>query len=288
MPTEDTDGAMALKDRPRAFVQSLARLRESGARVALAAVLGASAGSVAAGGAGASIVFDPTNFGKNAVTASETVQQTIEQVKANALNLEQVQQLVAARKQLSQAELAITGGMASASEIARRVNDVKGLLKSLESLSNGVKNAQTRFNVRFNAAQALGLTLAAYYEQVKKKADAGAQKVQAEIVEDKKALESVNAAHEQILKWTDTISGLDSQVASLAVLGSQMNLMVAQNAELMSFMVRENKVKHQARIDAEKSAQKAADEDQKIYDAAKAAYKKSQDDLQAAIKPKAK
>lgn len=264
------------------------RLRADGCRLAIVAALSCALGSAFAGGVGASIVFDPSNFAKNAVTAGETVQQTIEQVKANALNLEQVQELVAARRQLSQAELAVTGGMASAAEIAKRVSDVKGLLKSLESLSNGVKNVQSRFNTRFNAAQALGLTLAAYYEQVRKKAAAGVQKVQPEIDADKKALENVNAAHDQILKWTNTINGLDSQVASLAVLGSQMNLMVAQNAELMSFLVRDNKLKHQASIDAEKAAQKTADEDMKTADAAKAAYKKSQDDLQTAIKPKTK
>jgi P-type conjugative transfer protein TrbJ len=239
--------------------------------------------SQAAGGMG-NVVFDPSNFARNTVSAAEAVSQTIEQVKANGLHLKQLQELIAARQPLSAAQLELSSGMSTAGEIARRVDEVRGLLNTLESLSADIRNMQGRFNVRFNAAQALGLGLAAYYEQVKQKAEAGAQDVQTQIDADRKALVRVNATNDQVLQWSQTIRGIDSQVAGLSLLGSQMNVVVAQNAELMSFMVRDSQARQRTRVDAQVAAQEEADRDVRINEAARAVYRKSQQDLQDSLR----
>ena len=237
----------------------------------------------AAGGVG-NVVFDPSNFARNTVSAAEAVNQTIEQVKANGLHLRQLQELIAARQPLTAEQLAWSSGMSAAGEVARRVDDVRGLLNALESLSGDIRNLQGRFNQRFNAAQALGLGLAAYYEQVRQKAEAGAQDVQTRIDADRQALARVNAANEQVLRWSQTISGIDSQVAGLSLLGSQMNVVVAQNAEVMSFMVRDSQSRQRLRVDAQVAEQEEADRDVRLNDAARAIYRKSQQDLQDSLR----
>jgi P-type conjugative transfer protein TrbJ len=237
----------------------------------------------AAGGMG-NVVFDPSNFAKNTVSAAEAVQQTIEQVKANSLHLQQLQELLAARQPLSLAQLGLSSGLSTAVEIARRADDVRGLLNTLESLSADIRNLQGRFNARFNAAQALGMGLADYYEQVRQKGEAGARDVQSQIDADRKVLLRVNATHDQVLQWSQTIPGIDSQVAGLGLLGTQMNVVVAQNAELMGFMVRDSQVRQRARVDAQAAAQEEADRDIKLNDAARAVYRKSQQDLQDSLR----
>ena len=87
-----------------------------------------------------------------------------------------------------------------------------------------------------------------------------------------------------MLQWSQTIRGIDSQVAGLNLLGTQMNVVVAQNAELMSFMVRDSQVRQRARIDAQVAAQEEADRDVKINEAARAIYRKSQQDLQDSLR----
>jgi len=230
------------------------------------------------------LVFDPTNFVKNAITASETVKQTMEQVNANMLHLQQLEELVKSRAKLTAAALALVGGASNLAEVQQRIADVKSLQQSLGTLQNDLKTMKSRFDMRMTAAQLMGMTLEVYYTKMKQKAKTDAEKIQAGVVADQKALESVNKAHSQVRTWTESIKGIDSQVAGLSVLGSQMNVLVAQNAELMSYLVRDKTEQRDAAKEALKEANERLQADEARLQASKDAYEKSKKDLQEEIK----
>lgn len=222
------------------------------------------------------IVFDPTNLIENAITAVKTAEQVKKQIEANLIKLNQLQELIQARKQLPM-DILFGSGFASVGELTKRIAELKTLGDSVKNLKGGLEDMNGRFNVQFNMAQRSGLTIQQYYQKVIQEAQAGVSKSQAIITADQQALQRVNRTYEQVKTWQSGISGIDSQVGGLQLLNSQMSQVVSQNAEMIAYMAKSSMAKEAAEIDAQAAKNAKVREEVQTSEQARERYNSSRD-----------
>lgn len=223
-------------------------------------------------------VFDPANFVKNTLTAMQTADQVSQQIKGNLTKLQQLQELVHSRKQLASDAL-FGSGFASLGELNRRASELQGMLNSVNQLRGGLQDMNGRFNVQFNMAQRNGTTIQQHYARLVQESQAGVAKSQAIINADQQALTRVNRTYDQVKTWQGSISGIDSQVGGLQLLNSQMSSVVAQNAEVISYMAKASMAKEAAEVDATAARNAKAQEEVQTSEKARQSFDKSRDDL---------
>jgi flagellar biosynthesis/type III secretory pathway chaperone len=198
------------------------------------------------------IIYDPTNHAKNLLSAEQSGQQVLEMIKAAMTLANTVDELGRSRAQEVTSVL-FGSGPVTAAEVARRMSELQRFHSDLERLNGGLKDMKSRFDVRFNSAQRLNLSMKDYYEGVVRNADQGVRAAQLLVDADRKTMQRVSATYGQIQQWQRGLPNVESQVAGLQRLNGQMNLLVAQNGEVLAMMARESSA------EAEKSMMEAAD-----------------------------
>jgi len=222
------------------------------------------------------VVFDPTNFAKNTLTAAQTAQQVQKQIQANLIKMEQLAELVQARKQLP-SDVLYGSGFASVGELTNRMGELRSMLAAVNGLKGGLEDMNGRFNFQFNMAQRAGLTLQQYYGKLVQEAQTGVAKSQAVISADQQALQRVNRTYEQVKTWQNGISGIDSQVGGLQLLNSQMSQVVSQNGEMISYLAKASMSKESADIDAQAARNAKVREEVQTSEKARDTFNSSRD-----------
>jgi conjugal transfer/entry exclusion protein len=199
--------------------------------IALMAVL-----TTANAGGAAGIVFDPTNFAKNLITATQTTKAALESAQQTAQQIRMVANWATNLKQhgaeflLSKIDPVLTN----------HVEDFILFQRSLKDLESDLDDLSRRFEVKAKAAWSEKMTVDDFMKFQKEQADRGIRSAQVAVNADVAALKRVEKTYGAVRDWQEKIPGIAGSVQGLQLLNSQMNAMVAQNAEIVSALTRQS------------------------------------------------
>jgi type IV secretion system protein TrbJ len=198
--------------------------------------VGASAS--AGGGAGMSIVYDPSNFSKNMVTAAQSIKSVQEQVGIHLQTLRQYQEMIKQGQALASGDIAALGELTGQRDLVAAINDSKALYKSISTLNGDISNIQSRFNFAANMAQKYGMTMAQYAEMEAKKRAAQDASAQARHDGDLQAIAATERAIAGFEKASQ--SAPSTMQASLTQLNVSLAAVGAQNAALRKYFLQKD------------------------------------------------
>ncbi len=198
------------------------------------------AGSFSFAGApvGGAIVFDPTNYGKNLLTAAQTAEQVSEQIRGNLTKLQQLQELARQGKAISQGDMQALAGIMGQGELGARIADMQGLMRAVSGVNGNLGDLKGRFDYIVQVSQRFGTTLEQYEGMQKQRREQGMAAAQAEHAENVRVLNAAQGSIKQVMDWQSRMP--DSQTALMQMLNQQMALLNTNNAELLKTMTTSN------------------------------------------------
>jgi conjugal transfer/entry exclusion protein len=248
----------------------------------LAIALMAAIGSAHAGGA-AGIVFDPTNFAKNLITATQTTKAALESATQTAQQIRMVANWAINLKQHG-AEFLLSK---IDPELLKHAEDVVQFQRSLKDLESDLDNLHRRFEVKAKAAWSEKMTVDDFMKWQKEQADRGIRSAQVAVNADVASLKRVEKTYAAVRDWQEKIPGIAGSVQGLQLLNSQMNAMVAQNAEIVTALTRQSlnaTLAQQERLTNEAISREAMQRaERKALEDAKAIAAKRKADFEGAI-----
>lgn len=222
-------------------------------RLAAVAALQAMAAAAYAGGGGlGGIVYDPTNFAKNTMTASQTAKQVIESIQQTKQQVLMAQKMVNDVKGLNVKSLV---GYADP-EMARQLSVLDGAKRDLENLNSTLGTADQRFRTKVNAASNMGISVGELFKRQLQERESGSVLAAKTIQRDIETMQGTQAVIKQAQQWRGQLAGLNENLGgSMQLLNSQLNQVAATNAEMLAYAARESAAATQR---AEDSANQAA------------------------------
>lgn len=206
----------------------------------IAAVLYAVAHSNAFALASGSVVFDPSNFAKNTITASQAVHQVAEQIRANMLLYEQYRTLARTSNPMEAARIYDAAGVSGAQEMNQQIQNHAQAARSLSDLNAALKAQDASLHTRVQMAQDSNMTLAQYVDSLKHNAQQGDDRAKKILADDRASLQRVALSYQQADKWTRDIPKNESMLGAMQVMNAQMSTLVTQNADLQSYLIKQN------------------------------------------------
>jgi conjugal transfer/entry exclusion protein len=244
--------------------------------------LAAAGGSATAGGA-AGVVFDPTNFGKNLITATQTTKAALESAQQTVQQIRMVASWATNLKQHG-AEFLLSK---IDPVLLNHVEDFVQFHRSLKDLESDLGDLNRRFEVKAKAAWSEKMTVDDFMRWQKEQADRGIRSAQVAVNADVAALKRVEKTYGAVRDWQEKIPGIAGSVQGLQLLNSQMNAMVAQNAEIVSVLTRQSlasTLAQQERLTDEAISREALRRaEQRALDDAKAIAAKRKADFESAL-----
>lgn len=191
----------------------------------------------AAGAAG--IVFDPTNFAKNLITALQTAKTAAESASQT---VHQANIYVNAVKNLKQNTASFLLSKVDPA-LGDSLRDFTKFYGSLKELETSIDDLQKRFEVKAKAAWDEKMTVADFVKWQQKQAEDGVKAAQLSIDSDVATLKRVDKSYALVRDLQEKIPGIEGSVQGLQLLNTQMNALVGQNAELVTVLTRQNMAK---------------------------------------------
>jgi P-type conjugative transfer protein TrbJ len=194
--------------------------------VALVALL--AVGSVDAGGGVGNIVFDPSNFAKNTITAAQTVAQTARQAQAYVTQLQQY------RAQLQQLQAMDPGRAAGlVDQNGSDLRDAREAARQVQNLYGSVTDLQSVFQRRLDMAKSMNLSWNEYVNREQamlyRNQDSAIQRAR----EDIRVMDRVRRDYEFARTAEEKIPATAGTHEAMQLMNLQMNRVITQNAELM-------------------------------------------------------
>lgn len=183
--------------------------------------------SAFAGGAGGRIVFDPTNFAKNTVTAAQAVKAEAQRATSYALQLEQYQAQIRNLQSIGNGVLAGVNGQTS-----RQIQDLATYRSSLDALYGSVTDLQRVNDARMRDWAASGLPWDSYIQRELARQAQGYQGLDLAQGQEKRSLDQVQSAYTNARAWQEKIPQTQGTLDSMQLMNTQLNQLVMQIAGL--------------------------------------------------------
>lgn len=237
----------------------------------------------AAGAAG--IVFDPTDFVKDIITAAKTTQVAVESAQQTIHQLKMVESWM---KNLKQHGAQFLMGQLNPM-LVEHAGDFAKFYLSLTKLEADIGDLHQRFEMKAKAAWDKKMTVADFVKWQQGQAEKGVKAAQISLDSDVATLKRVEKTYSMVQDWQDKIPGIEGSVQGLQLLNTQMNAMVGQNAEIVTALTRQSMARtlaDQDKTDNERMNQAAAARAQaKSLEDAKALAGQRQRDFEEAQDP---
>lgn len=169
-----------------------------------------------------SIVFDPTNFAKNALTAAATVKTELSSAATALQTLNQYKEMLHQAKRAATGDLHAIGALAGQPELTRAINDAKGTYTALKTLDMNLDNMSARVDYLSNMASRYGKTDQQYAAN---QAEVDRENIRLLQIQREKALESAQdaqMAYESVLK----LQNLDPDMRTALLMKQDQHLAV--------------------------------------------------------------
>jgi len=199
-----------------------------------ASLVMAGASAHAAGAAG--IVFDPTDFVKDIVTAAKTTKVAVESAQQT---IQQIKMVESWMKNLKQHGAQFLMGQLDPM-IVEHAGDFAKFYQSLTKLEEDIGDLHKRFETKAKAAFDQKMTVADFVKWQRKQAEQGVKTAQASLDTDVAVLKRVEKTYTMVQDWQEKIPGIEGTVQGLQLLNTQMNAMVGQNAEIVTALTRKS------------------------------------------------
>jgi type IV secretion system protein TrbJ len=235
------------------------------------------------------VVFDPTNYSKNIVTAIESVNATAQRSSAYVAQLQQYQtmltnlkrlqpdQLLLATSQLNTGQLNVLKSVGDLSKlrdiqaIATEANSVAGTLSnatlslaSLKKLQQSLGGLNQAYSQRFEEARRMNLSWDQYAAkedlQIRARVASAANRAQ----EDINRMDNVQKDYEFAQDMAAKIPQAEGVQQSMGIMNTQMNRVVTQLAQLNKGLVSSLNSKDPADVLAEEQAKQFANDQKKL------------------------
>lgn len=193
-------------------------------------VVGVMLALAALSGHAATIIYDPSNYAKNALSAIQTVKSVAEQVKAYTTQLLQYQ---AALQQLTRAGPGDLLGLAFNNPEAQAALQ---LYQSLQSLQGSLQQARNAVDFRVNEARTSGMSFANYAQYLQRQVGNGNTYLKTRLDNERRILQRVQTDYESAQQFAASVPGTVGIHQGMGVLNGQMNRMLAQNAQVIEIL----------------------------------------------------
>lgn len=214
---------------------------------------GASEASAMASG---SVVFDPSNFIKNTLTAAATVKTEVSTAATALQTLKQLQEMIRQAQALSRGNLDAIGSFTGQKELTSAIRDAQGLYDNMKNLDMNLSNIQGRYDYLQNMSSKYGLSMEQYLEQRNKLAQEGVKAAQYEQERDLAVLKRTKSAIETVKSLQS--NSVDTNTASFMKMNENLAAVNTSIATLVESTTLQNMAKTQA--DAKVRADKMAAE----------------------------
>lgn len=231
-------------------------MREQIRSLAIAASLMVAGVSANAAGA-AGIVFDPTDFVKDIMTAANTVKTATESAQQTIHQYKMVENWI---KNLKQSGAQYLMGQLDPMTAQHAADFIK-FATSLKELETDIGDLHKRFETKAKAAFDQKMTVADFVKWQQKQAEQGVKAAQLSLDGDVATLKRVEKTYGMVQDWQEKIPGIEGTVQGLQLLNTQMNAMVGQNAEIVTALTRQSMAKtlaDQDQVDNERLNRAAA------------------------------
>lgn len=174
------------------------------------------------------VVFDPSNFIQNSLTASQTAQQIIQSISQYETQLLQYQVQL---KQLSSLDLQSIQSLLSSNSVD--LANLNNLKNTLSNLYGSLSDVSSNFNQRLETAQLLGMNWDQYTSFENNRILNNQNSAIATANREINSLERASRDYQFALDAEDLIPKTNGIHESLQLLNSQVNRMLTQNADLI-------------------------------------------------------
>lgn len=181
--------------------------------------------------AAAKIVFDPTNFVQNAISASQAV--IAEGTRVRALQEMISQKMMAAQNLKSLGPEVIAQQTADMQSQYDELTRYAGAITSLYGNVSTIKNEMQR---RFDEQRLSGMSWDAYMKNEAARVARGTAEAVARAERNRRTVENMHRDFEQARRWQEQIGGLEGEKQSMQLMNAQMNKLVNQSAQFVSMM----------------------------------------------------
>lgn len=234
------------------------------------------------------IVFDPTSWIQNAITAAESITGTAQRAQQYVTQLQQYQTMLVNLKQLPQG--ALSGALGSLSQgqaelvknmggleklrdigtisteigrVSGSISNAKASVTSLIALQQSMGGMQESYSRRFEEARRLNLTWEQYAAQEDLQIRSRVASAAARAQEDISRVERVNRDYEFSQEMAQKIPEAEGVQQSMALMNTQMNRVVTQLAEVNKGLISSMNGKSPEQVMAEEQAKQRAADDQR-------------------------
>lgn len=234
------------------------------------------------------IVFDPTSWIQNAITAAESIAGTAQRAQQYVTQLQQYQTMLVNLKQLPQG--ALNGALGSLSQgqtelvknmggleklrdigtisteigrVSGSISNAKASVTSLIALQQSMGGMQESYSRRFEEARRLNLTWEQYAAQEDLQIRSRVASAAARAQEDISRVERVKRDYEFAQEMAQKIPEAEGVQQSMALMNTQMNRVVTQLAEVNKGLISSMNGKSPEQVMAEEQAKQRAADDQR-------------------------
>lgn len=202
----------------------------SGCRAALLMMMLTVGAPAFAGGGLGPIVFDPSNFSQNTITAAQTVKMVAQQVQAYVLQLKQYQTELQNLIPTSAADLA---GLAWNT---KELGEAMKFAGELQSLYGTLQQAKSAVDLRINEARTLNMSWPQYQSLMSRQISDGSAYQKQRLDNERRILQRVQGDYEAASTFASRISGTEGIHESVGLMNAQMNRMLVQNAQVIELL----------------------------------------------------
>lgn len=193
------------------------------------------------------VVFDPTNFVKNTITSLQSIKMVAEQVKNYALDVQRYKNELEQAAKFNPNSLVFRDANEDLKNSLRLINELNGVYGSVES-AKSVMEMEMR-NYSMTRHKSFDEYLTAERSRVDKEGKGRMAAFQTE----RMAIENAQKQMAQVQEIAGQIKGPIGIQQSLQTANQQLNMMAAQNAQLMQVIASKQALDNQkAAMDAER------------------------------------
>lgn len=212
-------------------------------------VIAATAGvfSLASLSAHAVTVFDPSNFVKNTITSLQSVKMVAEQVKSYALDVQRFKNELEQAARFDPNSLVFRDANEDLKNSLRLINELKGVYGNIENAKSIMEMEMRNYSMTRHTS--FDEYLLAERSRVDKEGKGRLAAIQTE----RMAIENAQKQMSQVQEIAQQIKGPIGIQQSLQTTNQQLNLMAAQNAQLMQVIASKQAMDNQkAAMEAER------------------------------------
>jgi len=203
--------------------------------------------AVASVQAHAKIVFDPTNFVKNTITSLQSVKMVAEQVKNYALDVQRFKNELEQAAKFDPNSLVFRNADEDLQNSLRLINELNGVYGSIQTAKSVMEMEMRNYSTSRHAS------FEDYLLAERSRVDKEGKGRIAAIQTERMAIENAQKQMTQVQEIAKQIKGPIGIQQSLQTTNQQLNLMAAQNAQLMQVIASKQAMdNHRAAMDAER------------------------------------